>query len=75
MYGTVVFLLESVVGGEKIARYSFIATRPAAVYQATSNDAVTTRDGRRIDSGPIRHARGHAQLPLSDGELDAKFLD
>ncbi len=39
------FLLESVVGGEKIARYSFIATRPAAVYQATGPDAVTVRNG------------------------------
>src|SRR5437868_5750749 len=28
------FLLESVVGGEKIARYSFIATAPSLVYQA-----------------------------------------
>ena len=28
------FLLESVVGGEKVGRYSFIATDPAAIYQA-----------------------------------------
>src|SRR3954469_9123976 len=27
------FLLESVVGGERIARYSFIATSPTLVYQ------------------------------------------
>ena len=40
------FLLESVVGGEKIARYSFIATSPAAVYQASGAEAVTTRNGK-----------------------------
>jgi anthranilate synthase component 1 len=33
------FLLESVVGGEKIARYSFIATGPSLVYQATGKRA------------------------------------
>ena len=44
------FLLESVVGGEKIARYSFIATRPAAVYQATGPDAATTRNGTTTNS-------------------------
>jgi aconitate decarboxylase len=36
---------------------------------------IEARDGRRLDSGPIRHPRGHARLPLSDGDLDAKFLD
>ncbi len=30
------FLLESVVGGERIARYSFIATSPSLVYQCAS---------------------------------------
>ncbi len=33
------FLLESVVGGEQVARYSFIATAPSAVYQVTSGRA------------------------------------
>lgn len=36
---------------------------------------IETRDGRLLDSGSIRHPRGHSRLPLSDGELDAKFLD
>lgn len=31
------FLLESVVGGEQIARYSFVGTRPSAVYRAKSS--------------------------------------
>ncbi len=33
------FLLESVVGGEKIARYSFIATSPTVVYQVAHGQA------------------------------------
>jgi anthranilate synthase component 1 len=40
------FLLESVVGGERIARYSFIATSPALVYQASSGRASVSRGGR-----------------------------
>jgi anthranilate synthase component 1 len=36
------FLLESVVGGEKVGRYSFIATSPAWVYQATAGKASLT---------------------------------
>ncbi len=37
------FLLESVVGGEKIARYSFLAAEPSAVFEA-HQDRVTYRD-------------------------------
>ena len=33
------------------------------------------RDGRTLDSGEIRFARGNAQLPLRDEELRAKFMD
>ena len=33
------------------------------------------RDGRRLDSGEIRFARGNSQLPLRDEELRAKFMD
>lgn len=36
------FLLESVVGGEKIARYSFIATNPTVVYQIHAGQAKLT---------------------------------
>jgi aconitate decarboxylase len=32
-------------------------------------------DSRVLDSGEVRFARGNAQLPLSEGELRAKFLD
>lgn len=33
------------------------------------------RDGRTLDSGEIRFARGNAQLPLREEELRAKFMD
>lgn len=33
------------------------------------------KDGRKLDSGEIRFARGNAKLPLKDEELRAKFLD
>jgi len=37
------FLLESVVGGEKIARYSFIATSPSLIYTAAGPNAAIAR--------------------------------
>jgi len=40
------FLLESVVGGEKIARYSFLAANPAAVFEATGEHAAFRSDGK-----------------------------
>jgi 2-methylcitrate dehydratase PrpD len=33
------------------------------------------KDGRKLDSGEIRFARGNAKLPLRDEELRAKFMD
>lgn len=36
---------------------------------------VQLRDGQVLDSGEIRHARGHARLPMSAGELRTKFAD
>jgi anthranilate synthase component 1 len=35
------FLLESVVGGERLARHSFIATSPTLVYQCTGGTSIT----------------------------------
>ncbi len=40
------FLLESVVGGEKIARYSFIATAPSLVYSAMQGKALIAGGGQ-----------------------------
>ncbi len=36
---------------------------------------VDLKDGRTLDSGDIRFARGNAKLPLKEDELKAKFLD
>src|SRR5437762_240148 len=44
------FLLESVVGGEKIARYSFIATAPSLVYQVSEGKAEILPVGSRMQA-------------------------
>jgi hypothetical protein len=36
---------------------------------------VRLHDGRALDSGEIRYARGHAKMPVSPGDLRDKFLD
>lgn len=36
---------------------------------------ITLKNGRHLDSGDIRFARGNAKLPLRDDELAAKFFD
>src|SRR5438477_13010725 len=40
------FLLESLVGGERIARYSFIATSPTLVYEAAQHEAAIWEAGK-----------------------------
>jgi len=40
------FLLESVVGGERIARYSFLGAEPVAVFRAKGNRVDITRQGQ-----------------------------
>ncbi|MBN1555806.1 MAG: chorismate-binding protein, partial [Phycisphaerae bacterium] len=40
------FLLESVVGGEKIARYSFVAANPEATFTARRDEITIQRDGQ-----------------------------
>src|SRR5688500_19352214 len=52
------FLLESVVGIEKIGRYSFIATGPRFVYRAKDGRAVTERAG----SPPATRKIGRAHV-------------
>src|SRR3990172_504600 len=44
--GNASFLFESVVGGEKIGRYSFLGADPFLSIEAFGNDVVVTRDGR-----------------------------
>jgi anthranilate synthase component 1 len=43
------FLLESVVGGEHIARYSFVGADPAVVFNASRNSAATQRPDGSIE--------------------------
>ena len=45
------------------------------VFALNDRVVVEMRDGRTLDSGDIRFARGNAKLPLQDAELEAKFLD
>jgi len=45
------------------------------IFALTDRVVLELRDGRRLDSGEIRFARGNAKLPLKDEELKAKFLD
>ena len=46
-----------------------------SMFALTDRVVLVLRDGRKLDSGEIRFARGNAKLPLKDQELKAKFLD
>ena len=35
---------------------------------------IQLRDGRKLDSGPIRFARGHVSNPLTASDIHTKFL-
>ncbi len=61
------FLLESVVGGEKIGRHSFIATAPAAVYQAAGGKAMLQRSARAPESFPTTDPLADLQKLLPTG--------
>jgi anthranilate synthase component 1 len=76
------FLLESVVGGDKIGRYSFIATSPKAVYEAAGRDGhlwrvgkgserIVTEDplGDLAELLPARRFYRHGKLPAFTGGL------
>ena len=45
------------------------------IFALNDRVVVEMRDGRTLDSGDIRFARGNAMLPLKDADLEAKFLD
>ncbi|WP_424139566.1 MmgE/PrpD family protein [Roseomonas chloroacetimidivorans] len=44
-------------------------------YARADSVRIFMKDGRRIDSVPVRRARGHAEAPLREDELRAKFED
>jgi anthranilate synthase component I len=54
------FLFESVVGGEKIGRYSFLGTNPFLQIQARGNEVAI------VDRTSGRNDRHHAEDPLAD---------
>ena len=43
------FLLESVVGGEKIGRYSFLGTDPFCIFKATRNKVTIEKHGETVE--------------------------
>jgi aconitate decarboxylase len=45
------------------------------VFALNDRVVILLKDGRALDSGEIRFARGNAMLPLRDEELKTKFLD
>jgi 2-methylcitrate dehydratase PrpD len=45
------------------------------IFALTDRVAIELHDGRRLDSGDIRFARGNAKLPLDDAQLKTKFFD
>jgi len=62
------FLLESVVGGEKIGRYSFIATGPSLVYEVTEGNASISA------IGGLRGINGPRQFKTTDPLADLQKL-
>ncbi len=46
-----------------------------AVFSPTDRIRLHLADGRVVDSGEVRFARGHAQLPIAAAQLRAKFMD
>lgn len=45
------------------------------IFALTDRVVLDLHDGRKLDSGEIRFARGNAKLPLKEQELKAKFFD
>jgi len=44
-------------------------------YARADSVSLVMQDGRRFESAPVRRPRGHAEAPLREGELRAKFAD
>jgi len=61
------FLLESVVGGERVGRYSFIATAPSVVYAVFDGKAAVLRHHDRPAEFPTSDPLGDLQKLLPQG--------
>ena len=48
------YLLESVVGGEKIARYSFLGSKPSLIFMKDHHNARKKEKGLPDKDGPYR---------------------
>ena len=64
--GSCAFLFESVVGGEKIGRYSFVGTDPFLRLEAFGHEVSLTECGE--DGQPERETRRHVDDPLKELE-------
>jgi anthranilate synthase component 1 len=58
------FLLESVDGGEKVARYSFLGARPHSILRCRGDEAWVEKDGveTRDEHAPLLAIRRHAGM-------------
>ena len=65
--GSYAFLLESVEGGERVARYSFLGSNPKAVFQSKGGKAVITYAGSQPKELDIE--QGSDALHLLEKEL------
>ncbi len=76
--GGYAFLLESVTGGENIARYSYLATQPYRLFRSKGNQVVTLTNGTektetlRAGESPLDKLRellaGYQYVPLPEWE-------
>jgi anthranilate synthase component 1 len=62
------FLLESIEGGERVARYTFLGANPELVVRGVGNDTVIERDGKREVRRGVR-ATDFAREYFRDREL------
>jgi anthranilate synthase component 1 len=65
------FLLESVVGGERIARHSFIATGPRLIYQARQGKASVEETGKPRREFPTTDPLADLQRLMPPGAYQA----
>src|SRR5438105_7925426 len=57
------FLLESIEGGERVARYSFLGANPWMIARGRGNQTIVEKDGRRevSDQNAIEFLRAYFQ--------------